>query len=138
MADHLFVYGTLQPEHVPPEIAPAIRCLQEVGRGHVRGRLYDLGDYPGAVLDPSAETPVHGRVFALPDDPAVLSALDAYEGFDPADPTRGFFSRTRTRVQLSDGHQIEAWMYAYNRHPRGARLITDGHYRGTTNTQRRP
>lgn len=136
MAQHLFVYGTLQPDHAPAEIAPAIRCLQEVGRAQVRGRLYDFGDYPGAILDPSSETPVHGRVFTLPDDPALMSTLDAYEGFDPADPANSLFSRTRTRVQLTDGQEIEAWIYVYNRNPRAAPQIPDGHYARPTRTPR--
>ena len=138
MSQHLFVYGTLQPDHAPAEIASAIHRLREVGGGHVRGRLYDLGEYPGAILDPSAETPVHGRVFTLPEDPAVLSALDAYEGFDPADPAGSLFSRTRARVRLFDRQEIEAWMYVYNRDPRGAPRIADGRYGGRRSTQRQP
>ena len=138
MAQHLFVYGTLQPDHAPAELAPAIRGLQKLGRGHVSGQLYDLGDYPGATLDPAARTRVHGLVFALPDDGAVLSALDAYEGFDPTDPANSPFSRTRARVQLSDGQQIEAWMYVYNRDPRGAPRIADGRYIGRRSAQRQP
>jgi len=129
MAEHLFVYGTLQPDHAPAEIAPLLHGLQEVGTGHVRGHLYDLGDYPGAIVDPAAQTQVHGVVLELPNDPAVLSALDTYEGFDPAHPRSSLFARTRIRVQLSDGQQIEAWMYAYNRDPRGATRIADGIYR---------
>jgi len=138
MSQHLFVYGTLLPDQAPAEIAPAIRSLREVCSGHVHGRLYDLGDYPGAILDPSAETPVHGRLFALPDDPAVLSAIDAYEGFDSVDPAGSLFSRTHVRVRLSNGQEIDAWMYVYNKDPRGAPQIADGRYRRRTSAPRRP
>ena len=54
MSDTLFAYGTLRPGHAPDEIAPAVEKLRRVGEGFVTGVLYDLGNYPGAVLDPSS------------------------------------------------------------------------------------
>ena len=38
------------------------------------GRLYDLGLYPAAMLDPAAETRIRGEVFQLPDAPEILAA----------------------------------------------------------------
>jgi len=126
MSEHLFVYGTLLPEQAPAEMVAVLRRLRHETPGHVRGRLYDLGAYPGAILDPSADTVIRGRVFALPDDGTVLAVLDAYEGFDPTDPTRSLFSRTRARVGLSDGREVDCWMYVYNRDLRDAPQIAGG------------
>ena len=50
MKDYLFAYGTLAEEHAPQEIAGTVTQLRYVGQGFVFGRLYDLGEYPGAVL----------------------------------------------------------------------------------------
>lgn len=108
---YLFVYGTLRPGHAPPGIATHVARLREVGHASVPGRTYDLGEYPGAVLDASSGTTIAGTVLALPDDPGVLAALDAYEGFDPGSPARSLFLRVRTPVTLADGQTLECWMY---------------------------
>lgn len=51
MPDYLFAYGTLLPGAAPAEISGAAARLKAVGEGQVRGLLYDLGHFPGAVLD---------------------------------------------------------------------------------------
>jgi len=115
---HLFVYGTLRPGHAPPEIAATVRRLREVGRASVRGCVHDLGAYPGALLDDSAATRIDGIVLRLTADASVLAALDAYEGFDPADVARSLFLRTRTVVTLRDGRRLACWIYVWNGNPR--------------------
>jgi len=106
-----------------------VRQLRKIGPAHVRGRLFDLGEYPGAILDVNAETKIEGEVFELPTDPSVLAELDAYEGYELADPTRSLFIRVKSSAQLSDGRDVESWIYVYNRDPGKAPLITDGNYR---------
>jgi gamma-glutamylcyclotransferase (GGCT)/AIG2-like uncharacterized protein YtfP len=115
---YLFSYGTLQPRHAPAEIAPTVRRLRRVGKGAVHGRLYDLGEYPGAVLSRNGPL-VIGQVFELPDDPEVLTRLDEYEGFNPQQPHSSLFVRRRCLVKLDSGKKLFCWMYAYNR-PTGA------------------
>jgi gamma-glutamylcyclotransferase (GGCT)/AIG2-like uncharacterized protein YtfP len=115
---HLFVYGTLRPGHAPPEIAAAVRRLREVGGATVHGRVYDLGGYPGAVLDGSAATTIDGIVLRLTADASVLAALDAYEGFYPTDAARSLFLRTQTVVTLRDGRPLACWIYVWNGDPR--------------------
>ena len=68
MTHHLFVYGTLSPRHAPLEIAATVRRLRPVGQASVRGRLYDLGEYPGAVLSEKSRSVIRGEVFELPGD----------------------------------------------------------------------
>ena len=128
MPEHLFVCGTLLPGRAPKEIEGTVRRLSPVGRACVLGRLYDLGEYPGAVLDASSPTKIQGFVFSLPDDPVVLQALDAYEGFEPGDALGSLFVRQETTVMLADGRTVSCWMYAYNRDPVGAPLIPEGDY----------
>jgi len=124
---YLFSYGTLQPRHAPAEIAPTVRRLRRVGKGSVRGRLYDLGDYPGAVLRRNGPQ-VIGQVFELPDDPEVLTRLDEYEGFDRSRPQGSLFVRKRCLVKLQNGKKLFCWMYAYNRPPGATPPLPSGDY----------
>ena len=108
----LFIYGTLHPDRAPAEIAATARRLVPHARGTIRARLYNLGAYPGIVLDDAAP-PIPGEVFLVPDDPT-LAALDAYEDFRPDDPTNSLFLRTKAVVTLDDGSQVLCWVYVYN------------------------
>jgi gamma-glutamylcyclotransferase (GGCT)/AIG2-like uncharacterized protein YtfP len=92
--------------------------------------LYDLGPYPGLVPDPAAGDQVTGQVFRLPEHGDVLTALDAYEGFDPADPAGSLYLRLPCDVTLADGATVSCWVYVYNRDPGAAALVPDGDYLG--------
>jgi len=129
MSDYLFAYGTLQPGHAPAKIAPAAANLRLVGKGSVRGVLYDIGGYPGAVPNPRATTKIIGTVLELPGDPAVLRRLDSYEGYDPKSPATSEYIRERQTVELSDGRTLACWFYRYNWKPDPARAIASGEWR---------
>jgi gamma-glutamylcyclotransferase (GGCT)/AIG2-like uncharacterized protein YtfP len=79
-----------------------------VGRGSVRGALYDLGEYPGLV-DSADDERVPGTVLKLT-DAAALTRLDAHEGVG-----EGLYVRRRMSVRLADGDEIQAWVYLYAR-----------------------
>lgn len=128
MPDHLFAYGSLRPALAPPSVQPLFARLVALGPAWMPGRLYDLGPYPAAVLDPAAETSIHGEVFQLPDARELLAALDAYEDCDPADPAASLYRRVRQPATLADGSQIPCWVYVYTLPPRNAVLVPDGDY----------
>ncbi|MGE0104335.1 MAG: acetylornithine/succinylornithine family transaminase [Blastocatellales bacterium] len=115
MSERLFVYGTLRRGASAP---PAVRRLMEravhVGRGSVRGKLYDLGWYPGLQLDSEGRSAVVGDIFEIPDEPAFLAALDDYEGCDPGDPSGSLFVRTGCRVEGEGGEIFDCLVYVYN------------------------
>lgn len=113
LSDRLFVYGTLRPDHAPSEIADAVRNLTPIGPGRIHGKLYQLGEYPGVVLDDRAGT-VEGEVFALP-DAETLARLDEYEEYHPHDPEKSLFKRLKTTVTLQNGSRESCWVYVYNR-----------------------
>ncbi len=116
MPDLLFIYGTLHPDRAPAEIAPTARLLKFLGKATIQARLYDLGSYPGVHLSANPSDTVPGELFDLPEDPAVLTHLDDYEDFRPANPASSLFLRQRTRATLEDGTQHPCWVYIYN-HP---------------------
>ena len=134
---YLFSYGTLLPRHAPPEIAPTVRRFRRVGRGFVRGKLYDLGAYPGAILSRGGGPTVVGQVFELPDDPGVLTRLDDYEGFDPSRPQGSLFVRKRCLVRLNNGQKLACWIYTYNRPLGTARPLAGGNYSARRNHKAR-
>ncbi|WP_341903145.1 gamma-glutamylcyclotransferase family protein [Polaromonas sp. YR568] len=70
---HVFVYGTLRRGEVRDinRLQPAPRW---VGQGRVAGVLYDLGSYPGLVLQPSGEMP-HDTPTAALHDPHVVGEV---------------------------------------------------------------
>jgi gamma-glutamylcyclotransferase (GGCT)/AIG2-like uncharacterized protein YtfP len=87
----LYVYGTLRP---------GIKHQEE----RVPGLMYNLGWYPGAVLDETAETSfVCERVEIKPE---ALKGFDSYEGFNDKFPESSLFVRT----PYKDG-----FIYQYNR-----------------------
>lgn len=109
----LFIYGTLHPDRAPAEIAHAVSRLIPQGRGSIRARLYNLGAYPGIILDDSAPK-IPGEVFCVP-DASTLAALDAYEDYRPSDPEASLFLRTQALITLDDGSSQLCWVYVYNR-----------------------
>ncbi len=114
MPHYLFVYGTLHPDRAPAEIAHAVRRLRLIGPATMRGTRYDLGDYPGVMIHPNRDDQVSGTVFALPNDPGVLAALDTYEDHRPSDPDGSLFLRVICPVTLPDGSTLQCWVYLYN------------------------
>jgi gamma-glutamylcyclotransferase (GGCT)/AIG2-like uncharacterized protein YtfP len=128
MSAHLFAYGTLQHGLAPGEIAAVVEKLRTVGPGFIAGTLYDLGEYPGAVLDPGSARKIHGTIFELPEDADLLRQLDVYEGFNPENSDQSLFVRTMQRVTLTTGGELSCWVYAYNRSPAGARIVESGIY----------
>ncbi len=118
---YMFVYGTLLPGLAPPVIADVVNTLRLVGPATVRGRLYDLGAYPGCILDDGSGA-VHGVLLEIA-DPAVLEELDAYECYAAHDAAGSLFRRTICNAITADGRVVSTWVYVYNRALSHARLI---------------
>ncbi len=95
----------------------------------MRGRLYDLGRYPGAISGSNTGGKIWGEVFRLADGRSVLKALDAYEGYSPAKPAECLFVRRRLPVTLADDRRIRCWVYLYGRDRGTAPLVPHGDYR---------
>jgi gamma-glutamylcyclotransferase (GGCT)/AIG2-like uncharacterized protein YtfP len=101
MPEPLFVYGTLHPDRAPAEIASTVALFTPLGPATLRGRLLDLGEYPGLI---PGEDLIPGELFAVP--PQAWPALDAYE--------TALFRRIQTPVTLPSGETKTAWVYLYD------------------------
>jgi gamma-glutamylcyclotransferase (GGCT)/AIG2-like uncharacterized protein YtfP len=128
VAELVFAYGTLRPALWPEALRLWLASASCVGRGSVRGRLYDFGPHPAGVLDLNDHRRIHGEVIALPDEPDLLKKLDEYEGYDPDRPERCDYVRITCRVWMTTGQEVTCWLYAYTRDPGSAVLIPHGDY----------
>ena len=97
-----------------------------LGKGSVEGELYDLGEYPGAVLS-TTSLRIQGELYLLT-DPKELEPLDVLEEFDPENPETSLYVRRMVTVRLESGADIPAWMYCLPSKPTDARLIPNGDY----------
>ena len=115
----LFVYGTLRPF---ADIAMARwlrRAARYVGPATTRGRLYDLGPYPGLRAARSRADTVAGDVYRVAGG-RVFRVLDRYEAR---------FVRERCIVRLARGARRRAWIYRYRHGVARAVCIASGDYR---------
>lgn len=111
----LFAYGTLMRGY--DLHAVLARGATAAGTATARGRLLDLGRYPGLIEGAGR---VHGEIYRL-DDPELLPALDREEGYN--------FERRRAVVTLAGGRRVRAWLYRYRGPRQRAIPIPDGDYR---------
>ena len=124
MNRYLFVYGTLIWGRADPGIQSRVKLgCSRVGRGSVRGRLYDLGAYPGVILSGGKGDRVRGVLLRLRSPSALLPLLDHYEEPLGVASRRGLFGRRLVEVRLDSGRRVEAWGYGLNRVSRGARRV---------------
>jgi gamma-glutamylcyclotransferase (GGCT)/AIG2-like uncharacterized protein YtfP len=129
MSQYLFAYGTLRPGCAPAHIADLSTSLRPVCEGFIRGKLYNLGGYPGAVPDASATCKIFGTVMELPEDPEILRQLDTYEDCDPQASEKSEYVRELREVELASGGTLTCWFYRYNWKPDESRLIASGDWR---------
>ena len=122
----LFVYGSLRKEFDHYAHKYISNYFNLIGKASVKGRLYDLDDYPAAVKT-TEEAFVWGELYQLKDPDKLLEAfglLDEYEEANPenADP---LFSRKITEVLFED-RNILSWIYWYNGNLKGRQMIASG------------
>jgi gamma-glutamylcyclotransferase (GGCT)/AIG2-like uncharacterized protein YtfP len=118
--DLLFVYGTLRSAFQNRYARLLAEEGKLLGSARVRGRLYDLGRYPGMELSSAPEERVAGELYELRAGARTLEILDEYEGDE--------FTRMTVGALLDTGEQMAVWVYVYNRPVAGERRILSGDY----------
>ncbi|HEY1371717.1 MAG TPA: gamma-glutamylcyclotransferase family protein [Candidatus Binatia bacterium] len=116
----LFVYGTLRSTSGHPMHRKLRAESGFVGAGTFRGRLYDLGTYPGAILSRSNGDRVRGEIYRLREPARTLSVLDAYEDRS--------FRRLKATVRRENGGRTRCWIYLYTQPVTRFRRIAGGNY----------
>lgn len=133
VVDHLFVYGTLRRAAAHPMHALLSAAADSIGAARVRGRLYQLGHYPGLVLDDRAGWVV-GELFFV-HDPSVYAVLDEYEGAAPTDRPPHEYARVVGQVARAEGLQVSAWIYEYRWSVVGRAVISSGDFLKSSESQ---
>ena len=129
MLNLLFVYGTLM-RITDSAFHPLLLDQAEfLGTGSIAGKLYQVQNYPGAVLTESEHKRVFGEVYCLLDPKKLLSKLDAYEECTPEFPDPHEYQRRQLPVAMAAGHSLNAWVYLYNHPTTLLQLITSGDFR---------
>jgi gamma-glutamylcyclotransferase (GGCT)/AIG2-like uncharacterized protein YtfP len=129
----LFVYGTLRPFVDIPMARWLERVATYAGEAVTRGRLFDLGSYPGLVDAACRRDWVKGELYLLPRRAVVLRVLDRYEGSRGRGRER--FVRVQRVVRPYDDRcglrrrASIAWMYCYRRSTLLRSRIECGDYR---------
>jgi gamma-glutamylcyclotransferase (GGCT)/AIG2-like uncharacterized protein YtfP len=123
----LFVYGTLLPEF-NLSISKLLRSEADfIGHGFVFAKLYDIGEYPGIVLDYSLENKVYGNVYHLHNPESTFRILDEYEEINSSLPEENEYIRSIVKVYLSE-HEVEANVYVYVKDISILKIIPSGQY----------
>ncbi|WP_419699156.1 gamma-glutamylcyclotransferase family protein [Mucilaginibacter sp. NFX135] len=123
----LFVYGTLldSANSYGAYLQQHCTLLQT---GKFRGRLYDAGEYPAAIIDTNINQYVQGSIYLMDEPGKILSFIDDYEGFGDDQEQPNLFVRELTTIETGLG-MIECWVYVYNLPVDGFLLIKSGNYK---------
>jgi gamma-glutamylcyclotransferase (GGCT)/AIG2-like uncharacterized protein YtfP len=124
---HLFVYGSLLSGFKSPAYEYITRYFDLVSAASIKGKLYDMGEYPAAV--PANEDAfIKGELYRIKNDPEfsyAMGQLDDYEGVTVEPGETQLYKRVLTEV-YHDNAVTEAWVYLYNGDVQGKPLVVSG------------
>lgn len=124
----LFVYGSLRSGFHHPAFEYIARHFSFVDKGKIRGVVYDIGSFPGAVKT-NGESFIVGEVYVIKNEDEfdwTIAQLDDYEGVDAEEGETPLFKRALTEVYLDNGEKTQAWAYWFNGDFTGKPVITSG------------
>jgi gamma-glutamylcyclotransferase (GGCT)/AIG2-like uncharacterized protein YtfP len=123
----LFVYGSLRSGFRNPVYAYLTKYFHLMGEAVVKGKLYDLGDFPAAA--PTTEEKfISGELYCI-NNPLEFSwaigQLDDYEGLNTEEDEIPLYKRVEV-IAYKNGEEHKAWIYWYNRDLSGKPVIDSG------------
>ncbi|TVO77739.1 gamma-glutamylcyclotransferase family protein [Sedimenticola selenatireducens] len=125
---YLFVYGTLLRAIGHPKQSYITQYCHFHSPGKLRGKLYDIGRYPGVVPSTHTNDWVHGELYQIRQEKPLIQLLDEYEGCSHhfADPHE--YRRVLLPIERSDGTIQSAWVYIYTHDTTHLKPILTGDY----------
>lgn len=125
---YLFVYGTLmqQSDH---EMSVFLKSHSKyLGNASFQGKLYDVTEFPGAILSKNSNDKVYGQIFELDAPETVFEVLDPYEGIDKRLNPPYLYTRTLVTANIENNKTIATWIYLYNLSVSHLKRIPSGRY----------
>lgn len=123
----LFVYGSLRSGFRSPAYEYISRYFTLVGDAKVKGKLFDMGDYPAAI--PAGDDAfILGELYVIKNESEfswAIGQLDDYEGVTAEQGEAQLYRREQTEVFVNDT-AVTAWIYWYNGDTDGRAVITSG------------
>jgi gamma-glutamylcyclotransferase (GGCT)/AIG2-like uncharacterized protein YtfP len=123
----LFVYGSLRSGFRSPAYEYISRYFDLVGPGKVKGKLFDLGEYPAA--KPTDENKfVVGELYRIRNENEfgwAIGQLDDYEGVNVGFDEIQLYHRAIAEVYLDD-KTTNAWIYWYHGEVKDKPVIESG------------
>ncbi|MEO5997375.1 MAG: gamma-glutamylcyclotransferase family protein [Chitinophagaceae bacterium] len=110
---YLFAYGTLRKGFSSPIYKSIVEEIEWMGFSRVKGKLFDIGEYPGAIRSES-ENYIVGEIIKIKTSVKVLEILDDYECCYTSTEKRSEYERKKEWFVLKNGIRVEAWIYWYN------------------------
>ena len=128
MSDYLFVYGTLRRQLIQNQQLQ--HHAEFIAEASMRGRLFLLDGYPGAVDSDDFADNVLGELYRIHKPQPLFAILDHYEECSVKFPKPHEYQRLVREVRLANGQQFKAWVYLYNRDVRHLPQIVSGDFLG--------
>ena len=123
----LFVYGSLRSGFRNPVYEYLTKYFTLIGEAVVKGKLYDLGDYPAATATEEDHF-ISGELYTI-NNPQEFSwaigQLDDYEGLNVEEGEIALYKREQV-IAYRKAEPHTAWIYWYNRDITGKPEIESG------------
>lgn len=111
----LFVYGSLRSGFRNPVYEYLTKYFHLMGEAVVKGKLYDLGEFPAAVPT-NEEKFISGELYCI-NNPLEFSwaigQLDDYEGLNTEEDEKPLYKREAV-ISYQKGQPYAAWIYWFN------------------------
>jgi gamma-glutamylcyclotransferase (GGCT)/AIG2-like uncharacterized protein YtfP len=123
----LFVYGSLRNGFHNPMYEYISRHFKFLGPAKVKGKLFNMGDYPAGV-PASEDVFITGELYVANSNSEfdwAIGQLDDYEGVTPEQDEPQLYRREMAEIFIN-GNTTPAWIYWYNGDISGKPLIASG------------
>jgi gamma-glutamylcyclotransferase (GGCT)/AIG2-like uncharacterized protein YtfP len=123
----IFVYGSLRSGFHHPAYEYISRYFTFKTSATVRGRLYDMGEYPAAVPT-NDDSFILGELYQInqPEEFSwAIAQLDDYEGINTEEGESPLYRREIATINANN-QTTEAWMYWFNGDTTGKPHIESG------------
>jgi gamma-glutamylcyclotransferase (GGCT)/AIG2-like uncharacterized protein YtfP len=112
---YVFVYGSLRSGFQSPAYEYISRYFKLFGEAKVKGRLFDLGEYPAAI-PVQDDSFIKGELYIVKTEEEfswAIAQLDDYEGVLPEPGEESLYRRELADIYINDAI-VPAWVYWYN------------------------